>query len=374
MAARFGFILVVLSAGVHRVSADDTLYRYEANVSPCDKSAGWTCGNPCEEPCSDSIENGRYVLRWKRPAERVGYHLWIATPSVSAPSSLWVEWRFRSNHPIGPNFIACDGSFVVRHDQILEVVHMYGDTAISNSGDDFVTGLDLAEFHTYRFETTDGASYDIAVDGRVFIEDIDSGSDGYSYLQLNGRGSCENFLNTINEWDFVRYGTIATGEQIIAADPPAGFVAPQIYPGLDRFTVTFDAPNYVYIEDVSVSVSGGIRPNVIQTRRRENTEPDTVEIVLDRPLPVGQTTRFTFNGQQAGSASGTAVSVVEYIYSPPPGDTNGDGRVDLREMGQFQNCFGTSALSGVCKTLDLAPDDTIDISDLPPLISQLSGP
>ena len=171
----------------------------------------------------------------------------------------------------------------------------------------------------------------------------------------------------MNEWDFVRYGTIATGEQIIAADPPAGFVAPQVYPGLDRFTVTFDSPNYVYIEDVSVSVSGGIRPNVIQTRRRENTEPDTVEIVLDRPLPVGATTRFTFN-------DGTAVSVVEYIYAPPPGDTNGDGRVDLREMGQFQNCFGTSPLTGVCKTLDLAANGTIDISDLPPLLSQLSGP
>ena len=367
MTARVGLILGVLSAGIPRLAADDMLYRYEGNVSPCDKSAGWTCGNPCEEPCSDSIENGHYVLRWKRPAESVGYGLFLTEPGVPPPPTLWVEWQFRSNHPIGPNFFACDGGFVVDYVEILEFVQMYGDTVISNSGDDFVTGLDVAEFHTYRFESTDGASYRIAVDGCVFVEDIDRGTNGSSNLQIHGRGSCENFMNTINEWDFVRYGTIGTGEQIIASDPPAGFVAPQVYPDLDRFTVTFDSANYVYIEDVSVTVSGGIRPNVIQTRRRENTEPDTVEIVLDGPMPVGETTRFTFD-------DGTAVSVVEYVYSPPPSDTNGDGRVDLREMHDFQNCFGTSALSGVCKILDLAANDTIDISDLPPLLNQLSGP
>ena len=152
---------------------------------------------------------------------------------------------------------------------------------------------------------------------------------------------------------------------MIASDPPQGLVDAR--KPLDRFTVTFDSANYVYIEDVSVSVSGGIRPTVIQTRRRENTEPDTVEIVLDRPIPTGQTTQFTFD-------DGTAVSVVEYIYAPPPSDTNGDGRVDLHEMSQFQNCFGTVTPTGPCKTLDLTPNDAIDISDLPPLINQLSGP
>ena len=251
---------------------------------------------------------------------------------------------------------------------------MYGDAAFSFSGDNFVFGLNIEEFHTYRFESTDGVNYRVSVDGQTFINASDIKNPGAAFIQMGGRGACDGFVNTVNEWDFVRYGTIATGEAIVAADPPAGFVAPQVYPGLDRFTVTFDAANYVYIEDVSVSVSGGIRPSVIQTRRRENTEPDTVEIVLDGPIPIGETTRFTFNGQQAGSASGTAVSVVEYIYSPPPSDTNGDGRVDLREVREFQNCFGTSALSGACKPLDLKANDTLDISDLPPLLSQLSGP
>ncbi len=362
-------IIVLFFACICHVSADETLYRYEGDVHPADPSAAWTVFNPCEDECSASVENGHFVLRWTQPNDIVNYTRLIAPDSglPPPPKSLWIEWRFRSNHPIGPNFFSCDGSFTYRFLQVFDLLNMYGDSAISFGGNSFVFGLNIDEFHTYRFESTDGVSYRVSVDGRTFINASDIKNPGGAYVQMGGEGGCDGFVNTVNEWDFVRYGTIATGETIIAADPPAGFVAPQVYPGLDRFTVTFDSANYVYIEDVSVWVSGGIRPNVIQTRRRENTEPDTVEIVLDGPIPIGETTRFTFS-------DGTAVSVVEYIYSAPPGDTNGDGRVDLREMGQFQNCFGTVTLSGVCKTLDLAANGTIDISDLPPLISQLSGP
>jgi len=46
---------------------------------------------------------------------------------------------------------------------------------------------------------------------------------------------------------------------------------------------------------------------VTQTRRRENDEPDTVEIVLDRSLPAGQLTRFIMN-------DGQTANVVEYSF------------------------------------------------------------
>ncbi len=310
MAARIGVILVVLAACVSGVAADETVYRYEGDVSPCDPSAGWICGNPCEDECSDSVEDGHYVLRWFEPNDIVGYGLWIAEPPAPPPPTLWIEWRFRSNHPIGPNFYSCDGGFAFGYDRIFDSVSMYGDAVIRFGGNNFVFDLNIEEFHTYRFESTDGVSYRVSVDGLIFINASDNKNPEAALIQMGGRGACDGFVNTVNEWDFVRYGTIATGEQIIAADPPAGFVAPQVYPGLDRFTVTFDSPNYVYIGDVSVSVSGGIRPNVIQTLRRENTEPDTVEIVLDRPMPLNETTTFTIT-------DGTATGIVEYTVRIP---------------------------------------------------------
>ena len=46
-------------------------------------------------------------------------------------------------------------------------------------------------------------------------------------------------------------------------------------------------------------------PIVIATRRQDNGPPETVEIVLDRPLAVGSTTRFTFS-------TGGTPNTVEY--------------------------------------------------------------
>jgi len=308
MSSRALAITILFPALVCHVHADETLYRYEGNVVPYDESAGWDIFNPCEDPCSESVEDGRFVLRWAHPNDLVNYNFLIAAPGdPPPPSTLWVEWRFRSNHPIGPNFFTCDASFKVKYAGTFEVVFMYGDAAISFSGDDFFGGLDLDDFHTYRYESTDGLTYRISVDGRVFIVGTGNNPDGSHSLGLRGRGSCESFLNTVNEWDFVRYGTIGFGEPIIASDPPGGVVSAQVHPDLDRFTVTFDSPNYVYIDDISVEVTGGVTPVVLQTRRLDNGSPDRVEIVLDRPIPLAETTRFTFN-------DGTAVNVVSYTY------------------------------------------------------------
>ncbi|MEK6797684.1 MAG: hypothetical protein AABZ12_01825, partial [Planctomycetota bacterium] len=134
-----------------------------------------------------------------------------------------------------------------------------------------------------------------------------------------------------NEWDFVRYGTLGDGEAVAASDPPQGVVDVNVRPGFDRFRVTFDRPGFVYVTDVAVEVLPGPTANaelgmrkdegfagdltipqsaftipvVSWVRRPEGGEPDTVEIVLDQPLPVGFTTRFTFN------AGGTP-NTVEY--------------------------------------------------------------
>jgi hypothetical protein len=169
----------------------------------------------------------------------------------------------------------------------------------------------------------------------------------------------------VNEWDFVRYGTIGFGERIIAADPPGGFVDASRRAGLDRFAVTFDAANYVYLDEITVQATGGDAPQVVATRRRENDEPDTVEIVLDRAIPMPGTTTFTFN-------DGTIANTVEYTFAP--GDTNGDGVVDLHEVAAMQTCFGRPPTDGACTALDLVPSNFIDQSDVAALMTLLTGP
>ena len=99
-------ILVVLMPVA--VCADETLYRYEGDVHPLDPSTGWGEGgqfDPCEPPCSDFIEDGHYVLVWSEALDLVGYLRKIARAPEPSPPTLWVEWRFQSNFPLGPIFI-----------------------------------------------------------------------------------------------------------------------------------------------------------------------------------------------------------------------------------------------------------------------------
>jgi hypothetical protein len=269
---------------------------------------------------------------------------------------------------MGPNFYTCDAKFTVYYTGLHEVVFMYGDAATSFSGDDVVLGLDIDQFHTYRFESLDGVNYTISVDGDVFIDDLDEHSAEVSYLQLGGRGGgCEDPVLplTINEWDMIRYGTISYGEQIVAANPPQGLIDAREQPCLDRFTVTFDQPNYVYVDEIAVSVTAGETPTVVQTLRLDNGAEDTVEIVLDRPLPMGATTQFTFD-------DGVAVSVVEYQYAP--GDTDGDGDVDLADAARLQICLGQSPDCDVCEVFDFNADDVVNLTDYEVLFPLLTGP
>ena len=289
--------------------ADDLLYRYEGDILLSELPDEWP-GDPCENQCTAFIEDGHFVVFWPEPARGIGFLHWVAEVGEPPPPTLWVEWRFRSNHPLGLYYYGCDGEFVVRYDGTLDSVYMYGDAAISFSGGSVVTGLDIEEFHTYRFESLDGMNSRFAVDGLVFMVRFDNSRTGGSYLQLSGSTGCgpDGIPNQKHEWDFVRYGTISFGERIIATDPPAGYLDPAVYPDLDRFTVTFDAGNYVYIDDITVQVTGGIAPEVVQTLRPETDDVDTVEIVLDRALPANELTRFIFN-------DGQATNVIEYWFN-----------------------------------------------------------
>ena len=56
--------LLTLSLTIAVSQADDTLYRYEGDVLPYDPSAGWEVFNPCEPPCTESVEDGHFVARW----------------------------------------------------------------------------------------------------------------------------------------------------------------------------------------------------------------------------------------------------------------------------------------------------------------------
>ena len=190
---------------------------------------------------------------------------------------------------------------------------MYGDAVISFSGDDVMTGLTLNAFNTFRFESVDGVNYRVSANGQVFIVDSENSGNSVDYLQMWGEGGCipDPMPNSVNEWDFVRYGTIGTGEQVESTTPPSGALGPSAYTTFTSFLITFDQPNYVYVDDISVAVTGGVAPVVTATRRTDTHDEHTVEIVLDRALPPNQLTTFTLN-------DGTSTTDIHYDFRPGP--------------------------------------------------------
>jgi len=333
-------IILIFALACTRAMGDELLYRYEADVVPYDELAGWLNGL-CEGPCSESLQDGHFILTWSGGGDSVNYHLWISVDPITdpPPPSLWVEWRFRSDQALGPIFFRRDGSFKVRFRQMTDSINMYGDAVISNEGGDFVTGLDINEFHTYRFESPDGLNYTFAVDGKVFLEDTGSQVITNSFLQMHGTGGEDGFA--VNEWDFVRYGTISEGEAIVSSNPPEGTVESQLYPTFDRFTITFDQPGYVYIDDVIVETTGGEILHIIQTRRLDNGDPETVQIVLDRPLASDETATFTFN-------TGGTPNTVTYTYRFTGGCCLPDGTCMVTTNEQCVDLNGEFSSGGIC--------------------------
>ena len=366
MSCRTLAVVAVLCLAVPQAGADELLYQYVGDVLPYDESAGWAVHDACESVCKEAVEDGGLVLHWDEPGDSINYDYDIARPPDDPPSTLWVEWRFRSNHPLGPNFYSCDAWFTVDYRSVFDLLNMYGDAVIHGSGSFWVSDLAIDEFHTYRFESLNGVDYWFSVDGQIFVVLYGHSFSRYPDLQFAGRGGCEDDRGRVsNEWDSIRFGTISHGEQIVSADPPSGFLDARRHVGLDRFTVTFDSPNYVYVDEIAAQVSAGLAPTVMQTRRRENDGPETVEIVLDRPIAMGETTRFTFD-------DGVAVNVIEYIFAP--GDTDGDGDVDLFDVAVFQNCFQGAASSGPCMACDRDGSRWVRLNDFEMFVDELVGP
>lgn len=139
MTFRCSFIVALLALGGGRLSADETLYRYEADeFSPCHASHGWSCGGVCVDDCSDSVEDGHFVVRFARGGSDFGYGLIIAPTNAPSPppidDTFWAEWRFRSNCPLGTNFITDDAFPTFHYSQVHDTVNLFGDATVSSGG------------------------------------------------------------------------------------------------------------------------------------------------------------------------------------------------------------------------------------------------
>jgi len=306
----------LLAAIADLCPADELLFRYEADVHPAVVASG---SNPCEPPtCLDSVENGHYVIRWPSGGgDRFAHGFDVARFPAPPPPSLWAEWRFRSNRPMSPFCFNCDGQFLVQYRGTDEIVNMYGDTTVDESGGIYVTSHSLNEFRTYRYESADGTHFRISVDGFVYYERDEFNNFVTHVVSLRGRGgsSADAIPNAENAWDFVRYGTLSSGERLVSSDPASGFVDPQQYPGLDRFVVTFDTPCYVYPADITVQVTGGgPAPVVTKTRRLDNDEPTRLEIFVEPPMPLGETTTFILDTGLTPPETNT----VSFTLAPAP--------------------------------------------------------
>lgn len=241
--------------------ADELLYRYEADVLPYHPSAGWQIFDPCDQACSESLEPGHLVLSWGPPGgeRHVNYTMIISDPPASPPDPpFWAEWRFASNFP-ATNGFNDDGGFDTAYFAVGTTLNIYGDSIFTFFGDKYVTGLELNAFRTFRIEATNQTDYCIWYDGILFT--CDSGGQtnfGAAVIKMYGFGGDDpNFSwPLINRWDFVRYGRATIGETVVASDPPSGVLDAAQHSILDRFTVTFDQPNYVYVNDVTVEVIG----------------------------------------------------------------------------------------------------------------------
>jgi len=248
------------------------------------------------------------MLTWTGGAEIVGYDLNIAAVGAPQPPSLWVEWGERSNNLFDGIFFGCDGKIRVLFGEVDNGVNIHGDAAFSFEGGDFVLGLDPSVIHTYRFESLDGVVFRFSVDGQVFFEGTGASSIGRSDLQFGGFGSCS--IDEVNEWDFVRYGTIGGGEQMVSVDPPPGNLTASEGAQFRSLVITFDQPAYLYNDDITLTTTGGTPPTIKATRRPDNSEPEVLEVFINGSLPPGQTTTFTFD-------TGTGPQSISYNRDQP---------------------------------------------------------
>lgn len=306
--------VLALLAAAGGVRGDDLLHRYDGDVLPYDPSTGWLIGNPCEDECSEHLENGHFVMEWTNPGGDIAYyHFSIAFAPEPLPPSLWVECRYRSNTPLPSGNQGCDSRLTVTYRRIPGTIWLHGDAVFNFGGFIGVTGLPNNTFRTFRFESPDGLNFTYAVDGRVFWQSVGNINDNNAYVQFGGKGFCGGDAATyvnVNEWDFIRFGTMGDQEQIVSVDPPPGDLLPAQAQHLSSIVITFDKPAYLYVDDIDVSVTGGIVPSIAATRRLDNGEPEVLEVVLEGRLSPGETMTLTFD-------TGTGPQTISYTRIIP---------------------------------------------------------
>lgn len=370
---RLSGLVLAACAFVSWARGDEVVYSYEGDALPYEPGVGWiTTSNLCDLPCEEFLGDGTFGLFYSVPNDAARYFHRIAEPGQAPPPTLWVEFHFRSNHPLGPNFYNCGGSFSFDYRSIGTWINTYGNAAVWAGGNLWVPGLPLDEFHTYRFESLDGAHYWITANGLVFVDRVGILPDnGYHTIQFGAIGGCGSdwVPNMYYEWDFIRYGTISFGERIVESDPPAGFLDPGMPQNLalDRFTVTYDSPAYAYIDDITVDVTCdtgppcAAAPQITATKRLDNGPPDVLEVVLDRPLPPGERTTFTFTDVDPSDPANPTINTVAYTFQR--GDVNADGQWNLFDFASLQNCYFVLATTNNCAAFDYDVSIFVDAAD-----------
>lgn len=358
-------ILVVACAGFFTAArADDFIHRMEGDELPDQMADPWVLTDRCA-PVGDcfSLSTAGWLEIHTIDSGGGPSYLYVVVPfPETPPDSFWVEARFASNDPqTVANF--CDGRLSVNFDTVNAVFWMFGDRVSSHGLEAIVTGLPLNAPFTVRFESPDGSAYTQSVNGLVFRDAVGTSGSINTGVGFSSDGGCSS-NPTVNRWDYIRFGTLSTGERITATFPPSGFVGADFARGFDRFSVTFEAANYAYVDDISVASIGGEAPEVIATRRRDGDGPETFEVVLDRPIPARGQTRFIFD-------DGTTRNIVDYSFIR--GDSSGDGAIDLRDFRDLQQCFGQAAAKR-CTAFDFDGDDTINTTDAASFLSALTPP
>ena len=72
---RTACLAVVLAVLPSAACADEVMYSYDGDFCPLDAPPPdeWLVGSRCEDPCSEFVENGHFVLHWSEADDLVNY-------------------------------------------------------------------------------------------------------------------------------------------------------------------------------------------------------------------------------------------------------------------------------------------------------------
>jgi len=343
--------------------ADEIIYQYEGDVMPYEAPGNWGHSR-CDEACSESLDAGRYVTVFNVGNGASYNHTYF--PGLPWPSNVWAEVGHRTDHAFPGGDPGCNVFLSIGYAHSATWVGLFSNRAINDSGNFFLASLPMDEFHAVRFESPDEYHFAYSANGKNFWNSYGEKQTGTFFFQLIGLGGCGlAYLPATNEWDYFRYGTLSYGEDVIASEPTMGHINARAVGPLTRFTVAFDEPNFIFVNQISVEASAGSTPAVQWTRRCDTCGPETVEVVLTQPIPIAATTTFTFD-------DGVAQNIVDYKLFP--GDTEGDGDADLSDIAAFFNCFDQPADSRPCYALNFDANESIDLADFADPTWILTGP